>query len=63
MAKIDVSSATGEFNTASLARALDKREVNELAVDAWFENARGTSFARLVWAHCSRAMPLARRLW
>lgn len=48
MAKIDVSSATGEFNTASLARALDKREVNELAVDAWFENARRASFSRLV---------------
>ncbi|GAA6058390.1 hypothetical protein JCM3770_002467 [Rhodotorula araucariae] len=39
MATIDISSATGEFNTASLARAVDKREVNELAVDAWFENA------------------------
>ncbi|BGP42779.1 Putative ATP-dependent helicase IRC3 [Rhodotorula kratochvilovae] len=49
LATIDVSSATGEFSTASLARAVDKREVNDLAVDAWFENA-GDRRSTLVFA-------------
>ncbi|GAA5871199.1 hypothetical protein JCM1840_000140 [Sporobolomyces johnsonii] len=39
LADVDVSSKTGEFNTASLARAVDKREVNELAVKAWIDRA------------------------
>lgn len=41
LADVDVSSKTGEFNTASLARAVDKREVNELAVKAWIDRASG----------------------
>lgn len=43
LAKVDISKQTGEFSTAALARAIDKSEVNELAVDAWFENAQGAS--------------------
>ncbi|GAA5954131.1 hypothetical protein JCM21900_002899 [Sporobolomyces salmonicolor] len=39
LADVDVSSSTGEFNTASLAKAVDKREVNELAINAWIEKA------------------------
>ncbi|GJN91895.1 hypothetical protein Rhopal_004920-T1 [Rhodotorula paludigena] len=40
LAKVDISKQTGEFSTAALARAIDKSEVNDLAVDAWFENAQ-----------------------
>ncbi|KPV72707.1 uncharacterized protein RHOBADRAFT_46753, partial [Rhodotorula graminis WP1] len=40
MAQIDVSSSTGDFTAASLARSIDKDAVNKLAVNAWLENAR-----------------------
>ncbi|GAA5862480.1 hypothetical protein JCM1840_004196 [Sporobolomyces johnsonii] len=39
LADVDVPRNTGEFHTASLAKAVDKREVNELAVEAWIEKA------------------------
>ncbi|GAA5895717.1 hypothetical protein JCM5296_007401 [Sporobolomyces johnsonii] len=39
LADVDVSTKTGDFVAASLAEAVDKREVNELAVKAWIEQA------------------------
>ncbi|GAA5909143.1 hypothetical protein JCM5296_006656 [Sporobolomyces johnsonii] len=39
LADVDVSSKTGEFNTESLAKAVDKGEVTDLAVKAWIDKA------------------------
>ncbi|GAA5852613.1 hypothetical protein JCM9279_005529 [Rhodotorula babjevae] len=40
MGQMDVSSSTGDFTAASLARSIDKDAVNKFAVNAWLENAR-----------------------
>ncbi|GAA5893108.1 hypothetical protein JCM6882_003888 [Rhodosporidiobolus microsporus] len=49
MSQIDVSATTGEFNMASLAKAVDKSEVNRVAVDAW-EAKAGDRRSTLVFA-------------
>lgn len=41
LADVDVSASTGEFNMASLAKAVDKSEVNRVAVEAWEKRAGG----------------------
>ncbi|KAK4046631.1 putative ATP-dependent helicase IRC3 [Microbotryomycetes sp. JL201] len=39
LSDVNVSKSTGEYVIASLARAVDKSQVNQLAVDAWFRKA------------------------
>lgn len=39
--EVDVSRQTGDYNPASLANAMNKSEVNDFAIDAWFEKAQG----------------------
>ncbi|GAA6059855.1 hypothetical protein JCM10212_007060 [Sporobolomyces blumeae] len=39
LANVDVSTATGEFNMVSLAKEVDREEVNEIAVQAWLDKA------------------------
>jgi hypothetical protein len=41
MSSVNVSAGSGEFVMASLAKAVDKTEVNKLAVEAWLEKAQG----------------------
>ncbi|KAK4331841.1 putative ATP-dependent helicase IRC3 [Rhodotorula toruloides] len=38
--EVDVSRQTGDFVPSSLANAMDKSEVNNFAIDAWFEKAQ-----------------------
>lgn len=38
---VNVSSSTGEFVMKDLAKAVDKSEVNKLAVEAWMTKAEG----------------------
>ncbi|BGP28280.1 Putative ATP-dependent helicase IRC3 [Rhodotorula toruloides] len=38
--EVDVSRQTGDFVPSSLASAMDKSEVNNFAIDAWFEKAQ-----------------------
>ncbi|GAA5990112.1 hypothetical protein JCM11641_007071 [Rhodosporidiobolus odoratus] len=49
LSQIDVSSSSGEFTMTSLANAVDKYEVNKVAVDAW-EDKAGDRRSTLVFA-------------
>jgi len=40
---VEVSRETGEFLLGSLAREVDREEVNEIAVKTWMEKAAGES--------------------
>jgi superfamily II DNA or RNA helicase len=43
MTSVDVSRSSNEYVMASLAKAVDKTEVNRRAVEAWMEKASGES--------------------
>ncbi|GAA5843705.1 hypothetical protein JCM11251_003469 [Rhodosporidiobolus azoricus] len=49
LSQVDVSASTGDFNMVSLAKAVDKSEVNRVAVDAW-EKKAGDRRSTLVFA-------------
>lgn len=40
---VEISRDTGEFLLGSLAREVDREEVNEIAVKTWMEKAAGES--------------------